>query len=697
MTTPTPHPDPDPDGAPAGGPPAAGSGDQVSLLSWLQTVADQNVPPALGPVKVPVAWLGRTSTEDHQDPTLSLPRQLESSRHALPDEFVIVAHFYDIESGRTAEELRGHGHLHEHFDIPIPRDGGIADLLAEAKEPGRRFVAVICESIERVARTTYLGTKIEHELEQAGVALLAADEGVDRAAIPALAEGSGPVKRATPTLTRRVKQAISEWYVLNMLELAWGGFKTHTDQGYNIGKPPYGYLAKQLRHPVEAKALQGRHKHKLIADPARGRVVTQIFGWRALERLSYQAIADRLNTDLDRYPPPEPIAGGRRRRIGAWTYGSVREVLDNPKHTGYMVWNRRKNPRKARGVRGRVNPPSAWVWSRQPTHEPLVTRELFEAASTVGRFRQGSRTGTAANSHPTTARTYLMRSYLVCHLCDRRMWGGTKRKATYYHCKKSAQNHAHLPWYAAHPTHVTVREDRLIEPVARFFTQRVFGPTRKILLADTHPTAQVDPTLDTRRAAVEAELADLQRRQNNLMRELANHEPTGDPDFDTAWRSGIQDQFAATLAEQRARTRLLAEITRQQQETTPPDIDLIDLLPMAAIDITGLPEQQQRHLYDAFHLEVRYDLPTDSVILRVTIEAETAPALATAVNSLVKEQPAPETQKPGVAAEQAPTPGEVGWDVLSAPGGQREASATISDLRKRSQVEIEYCYLLPSK
>jgi hypothetical protein len=53
---------------------------------------------------------------------------------------------------------------------------------------------------------------------------------------------------------------------------------------------------------------------------------------------------------------------------------------------------------------------------------------------------------------------------------------------------------------------------------------------------------------------------------------------------------------AASLAEQRARTRLLAEITRQQQEAMPPDIDLIDLLPMAAIDITGLPEEQQRHL-----------------------------------------------------------------------------------------------------
>jgi hypothetical protein len=144
---------------------------------------------------------------DNQDPTLSLPRQLDNSRRALPDEFVIVAHFYDVESGRTPDELRGQTYAHEQLDIPIPRDGSVADLLAESRRPDRRFVAVICESIERVARTMYGGTKIEHELEQAGVALLAADEGIDRNTIPELAGGSGPVKRATPTLTRRVKQA----------------------------------------------------------------------------------------------------------------------------------------------------------------------------------------------------------------------------------------------------------------------------------------------------------------------------------------------------------------------------------------------------------------------------------------------------------------------------------------------------------
>jgi site-specific recombinase XerD len=39
-----------------------------------------------------------------------------------------------------------------------------------------------------------------------------------------------------------------------------------------------------------------------------------------------------------------------------------------------MVWNRRKRSRPERGVKGRVNPPSEWVWSTQSTHETLTTR-----------------------------------------------------------------------------------------------------------------------------------------------------------------------------------------------------------------------------------------------------------------------------------------------------------------------------------
>jgi len=143
------------------------------------------------------AWWGRVSTEDQQDPTLSLPRQLHNSRAALPAGSTIVAHYYDVESGRKELERRGQGSAHESFAIPIPRDGGIQEILEEAERPDRSFDTVICESIERIARRTYYGTKIEHDLERAGVALCAADE-------PILLNG----KRATTILTRRVKQGL---------------------------------------------------------------------------------------------------------------------------------------------------------------------------------------------------------------------------------------------------------------------------------------------------------------------------------------------------------------------------------------------------------------------------------------------------------------------------------------------------------
>lgn len=105
-------------------PDALGDGTKdVNLLAWLRRVADQQGQAATaGPMRVPVAWIGRTSTEDQQDPTLSLPRQLASARRVLPEEMVIVAHFYDAESGRKSVEQRGHGHGHDQLDVPIPRD-----------------------------------------------------------------------------------------------------------------------------------------------------------------------------------------------------------------------------------------------------------------------------------------------------------------------------------------------------------------------------------------------------------------------------------------------------------------------------------------------------------------------------------------------------------------------------------------------
>ena len=61
----------------------------------------------------------------------------------------------------------------------LPRTGGLADLLSEARSPAPRFAAVVCEDIERSGRDTYNALKLERELGGSDILLFATDEPLD--------------------------------------------------------------------------------------------------------------------------------------------------------------------------------------------------------------------------------------------------------------------------------------------------------------------------------------------------------------------------------------------------------------------------------------------------------------------------------------------------------------------------------------
>ena len=571
------------------------------------------------PATVPVAWLGRTSDEDAQDPTLSLPRQLSNARKALPPNWVIVAHFYDVESGRKALDQRGHSLAHERFNIPIPRDGGIASLLTEAARPDRRFAAVICESIERVARRTYYGTKVEHELESHGVALCAADEPIST---------DGKAKRATPTLTRRVKQAVAEWYVLQMLELSWDGFVEHTNQGWNIGKPPYGYLADRVPHPVPARRAEGRTKHRLIPDPVRGPVVTWIFQLRGLAKLSYNAIAQVLDSrGPEICPPPSPTRADMT--IGHWTASAVRGILENPKYTGYQVWNR-----KARKKGNTANHISEWIWSPHPVHEPLVTRELFDAATslgTSGRREQAQKYNTAAHPAQSEDHDYPLRSYIVCALCGHRMSGKLSKGRPYYACQPKRDHNKDAEWYSTHPKAVWISERPLLQAVQAFFTERILGPDRAELLRADLATISKTPESDhtERLGHLRSTVTELERRKDRLLDQLAEPDED-DPETAKEFRRGIRKRYEA--AEKRRR-ELLTEISKfdtpTEQSTSDPDI--LGLLPQLGLSWGHIPIALQRQLFDAFQLRMTYHGPDRNL----AIEATVRPGLAEELSKVV--------------------------------------------------------------
>src|SRR5205807_21110 len=101
--------------------------------------------------RLPGANLHRRPTRSdtvHPPPARQLPR-------ALPVASVIVAHFFDVESGRKDLTGRGRSSAHERFDTPVPRDGGIGDLLAETVRPeGASTLSSASRSIESPAAPT---------------------------------------------------------------------------------------------------------------------------------------------------------------------------------------------------------------------------------------------------------------------------------------------------------------------------------------------------------------------------------------------------------------------------------------------------------------------------------------------------------------------------------------------------------------
>jgi site-specific DNA recombinase len=236
---------------------------------------------------VPVAFLGRTSTLEVQDPRASLRRQLRSSQAWLPPGWFIAAVYWDVESGGLDLEQRSQGEAYRQFaDAGIPRDGGMADLLAEAASPVPKFAAVVCEDIERSGRDTFNALKLEKKLSRNGIPLFATDE-------PAQIDGIN----ATTVLVRRMKQGVAEWFRLQLKEKTWKGLVEHSLDGWNIGTAPYGYTADRIPHPVPVKASQGRTKTRLALDPVRAPVVKQIFTWRTVDKLGMPTIAARLNAD----------------------------------------------------------------------------------------------------------------------------------------------------------------------------------------------------------------------------------------------------------------------------------------------------------------------------------------------------------------------------------------------------------------
>lgn len=213
------------------------------------------------------------------------------------------------------------------------------------------------------------------------------------------------------------------------------------------GRSPYGY--RSATSEEEAKAGQG-----LVPDEWTAPVVRRIFR-EYLSGKGLQRIADGLN--LDAIPSPGAYGRGATLPEAAWSKGTVRAILVNPRYADHPTPDGTEDEHAVSGA--------------------IVPYEVFDQVHRMfaARRRVQREPGTA-----TGKQRYLLRGLMRCIRCNRLMQGTWNNGEPYYRCRLPAE-HATAN-RSSHPRNVYLRERNALRPLTAWL-RKVCTPHNLLALA----------------------------------------------------------------------------------------------------------------------------------------------------------------------------------------------------------------------
>lgn len=541
----------------------------------------------------PVAFYGRCSTEDNQDPDTSHSWQLSNAQKFVePLGATVVADYFDVGQSRS---------------VPWERREAAGRLLAALKDPHRGWDAVVVGE----------GTRSWFGNQFSLIAPRFAAYGVDLW-VPELG-GKFDARNPSHKMLMSVLGGMSESERQHVQARVRAAMDTQVlNEGrHQGGRAPYGYtVADGGPHPSPRKAAEGYRLRVLAIDKPSAEVVQRIFT-EYLDGKGDRASANGLNRDGIPCPSARRPDQNRHRLADGWQGSTVRSILENPRYTGFAFfgrWTKHETLLDPDDVaaghvtRFRRSTPDRIVRSRQPAHTVIVPVEDFTRAQLLRRSRSaGGMRGIAKleRSRTTGTRPYLLRGLVRCGICSRKMQGATiRRHDTYYRCLSRTL----APGSAAlddHPRTVNLREADVLEPLNRWIGRLFDRDNVDRTVAELVGSQDGGGRAPSGREAAKERLAKVEAR---LRRFQAAIEAGVDP---AALVEAINEAQA-----QRAAARAELDGTPAPNALTEAEVyAMIDSLgDVGAVLSDAQPESLSR-LYQELRLELRYEPHERAVVV----------------------------------------------------------------------------------
>lgn len=273
----------------------------------------------------------------------------------------------------------------------------------------QKIDCVVVKDLSRLGRSAIdTGYFLEKYFPFHGVRFLAINDQYD----------SEHIDNGTGQIALPLKNLMNEAYALDISRKVRAQQHQAMQAGEFVGsRPPYGYR----KDPANC--------HRLLVNEDTAPVVRQIFQWAA-DGVSLNAIIKRLNETGVLIPSHYLASIGlisNQKLIGSgkWQTRTVNKILTDAVYTGDMVQGKTTSVRRKQAP----TPQDDWIVV-ESTHEPLVSRELFEQA-------QAARARTATKYTQNGKVPYtpnIFRGRIFCAHCGRALHRQKSHDRYFFRC-----------------------------------------------------------------------------------------------------------------------------------------------------------------------------------------------------------------------------------------------------------------------